>query len=97
MQTEEKRPQSVAVGWPADVSRKRNTRTTSIQNLINKFYDRYNGDLTSSSDPFASLSYIIGTKIKKIRNQCMIRTNLFIQVFPVFFILVLRKKHILFL
>jgi hypothetical protein len=64
MQNEEKRVQFITFQWLAGASRKKNTRTTSLQHRINTLNDRYGNGLINSSELLAGLALVVTKKTK---------------------------------
>ncbi|CAF1355393.1 unnamed protein product [Rotaria sordida] len=59
LQKEEKRVTSMIIQWSSGASKKKNQRTTAIQNRINTLYKRYTDDLIGASTLLTGLSSIV--------------------------------------
>ena len=64
LQNEEKRVQWVTVQWLAGATKKKNLRTTNLQNRINTLNNRYANNLINASDLLLGFSYMVATKSK---------------------------------
>ena len=62
LQDEEKRVQWVTVQWLAGATKKKNLRTTNLQNRINTLNNRYANNLIDASDLLLGFSYVVATK-----------------------------------
>jgi hypothetical protein len=62
LQKEEKRVTSMIIQWSSGTSKKKNQRTTAIQNRINTLYKRYTDDLIGASTLLTGLSLIVAKK-----------------------------------
>ncbi len=64
LQKEEKRAASMIIQWSSGASKKKNQRTTAIQNRINTLYKRYSDDLIGASTLLTGLSLVVAKKCK---------------------------------
>lgn len=64
LQKEEKRVVSMVIQWTSGASKKKNARTTAIQNRINTLYKRYADDLIGASTLLTGLSLVVAKKGK---------------------------------
>ncbi len=64
LQNEEKRVQCISIQWLAGASRKKNTRTISIQRRMNNLYSRYNNNQINASQILTGLANVVAKKHK---------------------------------
>ena len=60
MQKEEKRIHSLLVQWSAGASRKKDPRSTAVQNRYNTLYERYDKGLMNISSLLKGFSLLMG-------------------------------------
>lgn len=68
LQREEKRATSIMIQWSSGASKKKNYRTTAIQNRINTLYKRYNDDLIGASTLLTGLSLVVAKNANEFTN-----------------------------
>ncbi|CAF1349582.1 unnamed protein product [Rotaria sordida] len=61
---EKNRVQCITIQWAAGATRKKNIRTTMMQQRINTLYNRYANNLINASDLLMGLSYVVAKKTK---------------------------------
>jgi light-regulated signal transduction histidine kinase (bacteriophytochrome) len=63
MKAEEKRVQNICLQWSSGASKKKNKRTTALQNRIDTLYHRYSNYLITEFELLHGLSLVVAKKI----------------------------------